>query len=71
MRVIWNSCTENNGKYPEIYLEISRSPPLTAVAALQSTVYNATKNEFLTKFSKSALKLTQNFQETISNGVPF
>ena len=45
------------------FLEISRS--------LQSTVYNATKSELLTKFVKDALKLTENFQEMISNGVPF
>ena len=53
------------------FLEISKSSLLTAVAGLQSTVYNATKNELLTKFVKSALKLTENFQEVISNGVPF
>ena len=45
------------------FLEISRS--------LQSTVYNGTKSELLTKFVKDALKLTENFQEMISNGVPF
>ena len=54
----------------EAFLEISRSPLLTAVAGLQSTVYNATKNELLTKFVKGALKLTENFQEMISNGIP-
>ena len=52
-------------------LEISKSPLLTAVAGLRSTVYNATKNELLTKFVKGALKLTENLQEMISNGVPF
>ena len=71
MRVFWNSCAENIGKYPEISLEISRSPLLTTVADLESTVYNATKNELLTKFHKGALKLKENFQEMISNGVPF
>ena len=53
------------------FLEISRSPLLTAIAGLQSTVYNATKNDLLTKFVKGALKLTENFQEMISNGTPF
>ena len=45
------------------FVEISKSPLLTAVAGLQSTVYNATKNELLTKFVKSALKLTEHFQD--------
>ena len=54
-----------------VFLEISKSLLLTAVAGLQSTVYNATKNELLTKFVKSALKLTENFQEMMSNRVPF
>ena len=53
------------------FLEISISPLLTAVAGLLTTVYNATKNELLTKFVKGALKLTENFQEMIANGVPF
>ena len=53
------------------FLEISKSPLLTAVAGLQSTVYNATKNELLTKFVKGTLKLTENFQEMISDRVPF
>ena len=52
----------------EIFLEI---PLLIAVAGLQSTVFNATKHELLTKIVKGALKLTENFQEMISNGVPF
>ena len=51
------------------FLGISKSPLLTAVADLQSTVYN--KNKLLTKFVKGALKLTENFQDMISNGVPF
>ena len=54
-----------------VFLEVSKSPPLTTVAGLQSTVYNATKNELLTKLVKDALKLTENFQEMIFNGVPF
>ena len=53
------------------FLEILKSLLLTAVAGLQSTVYNATKNELLTKFVKGALKLTENFQEMISKRVPF
>ena len=28
-------------------------------------------NELITKFLKGALKLTENFQEMISNGVPY
>ena len=51
-------------------LEISRSPLLTGVAGLQDAVCNATKNKVLTKFIKSALKLTENFQEVISTGAP-
>ena len=53
------------------FLEISKSTLLTVIAGLQSTVYNTIKNELLTKFVKGALKLTENFQEMISNGVPF
>ena len=54
-----------------VFLVISKSPLLTAVAGLQTKVHNATKNELLTKFVKRALKLTENFREMISNGVPF
>ena len=36
------------------FLEISRSPLLKGVAGLQYSVYNATKNELLTKFFKCA-----------------
>ena len=53
------------------FLEISKSPLLTAVAGVQSTVYNATKNELLTTFIKVNLKLLENFREMITNGVPF
>ena len=53
------------------FLEISKRSLLTAVAGLQSTVNNGTKSELLTKFVKGVLKLTENFQEMISNGVPF
>ena len=53
------------------FLEISRSPLLKGVAGLQYSVYNATKNELLTKFFKCALKLTENFQEVISTEVPY
>ena len=52
-------------------LEISRSHLLTGVAGLQSTVSNASTNEFLTKFLKGTLKFSENFQEVISNGFPF
>ena len=40
---------------------------LTAVAGLQSTVYNTTKNELLTKFFKGAFETYRKFP----NGVPF
>ena len=53
------------------FLEISKGPLLTAVAGLQSTVFNGTKKGLLTKFVKDVLKLTENFQEMISDGVPF
>ena len=53
------------------FLKILKSPLLTAVAGLQFTVYKATKKKLLTKFVKGALKLTENVQEMISNGVPF
>ena len=35
------------------------------------TVCNATKSDFLLKFLKDALKPLENFQEVISNGVPY
>ena len=38
-------------------LEIPTCSVLTTVACLQSTVYNATKDELLTKFVNDALKL--------------
>ena len=53
-------------------LEISRGPLLTEVACLlQYIVCNASKIELLTKFLEGALKLTENFQDVISNGVPY
>ena len=52
-------------------LKILRSPLLTGVTGLQYKVCKATKNELLTKFLKSALKLTENFHEMISNWVPY
>ena len=52
-------------------LEISRYHLLTGVAGLQSTVSNASTNEFLIKFLKGTLKFTEHFQEAISNGFPF
>ena len=66
---IFNTCI---GMFQKVaFLEISKSPLLTVVAGLPSTVYNATKNELLTKFVKGALKLIENFQGMISKGVPF
>ena len=52
-------------------LEISRSPLLPRVAGLEYTFCNTTKNELLTKFHEGAFKLKENFQEVISNGVPY
>ena len=52
------------------FLEISRSPLSTGVAAWQYTVCNATKNELLTKILKYNLKLIENFQEVISTEAP-
>ena len=48
-------------------LEISRSPLLTGVASLQSTVCKAPKSKHRTKSLKGTLKLTENFEEVISN----
>ena len=52
-------------------LEISRGPLLTRVAGLQYTFCNATKYELLTKFPEGVFTLTENFQEAISNRVPY
>ena len=52
-------------------LEISRSSLLTRVASLPYSFCNATKYELLTKFLEGAFKFTENFQEVISNGVPY
>ena len=58
--------------FPKLALpKASGSPLLIGVAGLQYTNDKATKSEFLTKFLKSAVNLTENFQEKISNGVPF
>ena len=51
--------------------EISRSSLLTRVAGLQYTFCNATKYELPTKFLERTFKFTENFQEVISNGVPY
>ena len=51
-------------------LEISRSVLFSGVTGLWYTVSNATEIELLTKFLKGTLKLTENFQKVISNGVP-
>ena len=53
------------------FLEILRSPLLTAVAGLQYSVCNANWNELLTKYLKCILKLTENFQEVISTEGPY
>ena len=50
-------------------LYVSKSPILTGVAGLQNTISKFSKRA-LTKFLKDALKLTENYQEIISNGVP-
>ena len=46
-------------------LQISKGPLLTGVAGLQSTGYNVTKNELLTKFLKNVLKNSENVQEEL------
>ena len=52
-------------------LEILKVPLLTGVAGLHYIIWNATKNELPTNFLKGALKLTENFKELISHGVPY
>ena len=52
-------------------LEISRSSILTRVVSLLYTFCNATTYELLTKFLDGAFMFTENFQEVISNGVPY
>ena len=51
-----------------VLLEIWRSHYLTGAAVLASTVCNDSKNELLAEFLKYALKVTENFQEIISDG---
>ena len=53
------------------FLEILKSPLLIEFAGLQYIVSNAARNYHLTKFLKSVLKLTGNFQEVVSNIVPY
>ena len=65
----FNSCMVFSEKWP--LLEISRGPLLTGVAGLQYTVFNVIKGELPTKFLKGALKLIENFQEVVSNGIPY
>ena len=43
----------------------------TRVAGLQYTFCNATKYELLTKFLEGAFKFTENYQDVISNGIPY
>ena len=56
-------------------LEDLKSPLLTGVQSYRKEFepygLNASKNELLTKFLKVDLKLTENFQEVISDGVPY
>ena len=65
----FNSCMVFSEKWP--VLEISRGPLLTGVAGLQYTAFNVIKGELPTKFLKGALKLIENFQEVVSNGIPY
>ena len=51
-----------------VLLEIWRSHYITGSAVLASTVCNDSKNELLAEFLKDALKVTENFQEIISDG---
>ena len=46
-------------------------PLLTRLAGLQYTFCNGTKYELLIKFLEDAFEYTENFQEIISNGVPY
>ena len=53
------------------FLEILRITLLTGLEGLQYTICNATKSELLTKFLKVDLKLTENFQEVVTNGISY
>ena len=53
------------------FLEILRNSLLTGVPGWQSTRCNATTNELLTKFPKGLLKILENSQEELNNGVLF
>ena len=60
-------CQELHGTFRKVtVLEISRNPRFIGVATLQYKVCNATRNELLTKFLTSVLKLIENFQEVVS-----
>ena len=50
-------------------LEILKSPLLIVFAGLQYIACNAARNKHLTKFLKGVLKLTENFQQVVSNMV--
>ena len=64
-------CTDVTVAFQKVaLLEISRSPLLTGVAVYRIQFPNFQK-KLLTKFFKGALKLTVNFQEMISIGVPY
>ena len=67
-------------KLYHVHLHVSKSSSssgnfkdflLTMVAELRSAGCNATKNELQIKFPKDVLKISQNSQEKLSNGVPF
>ena len=52
-------------------LEISKSPLLIGFTGLQYRICNDARNWHLTKFLKGVLRLTENFQEVVSNMVPY
>ena len=60
----YNSCINLLQKVA--LLKIWRSHPLTGIAGLPSTIWNGSKNEFLIKFLKGALKFTESFQDVTS-----
>ena len=52
-------------------LEILKTPLLIGFADLQYRICNAARNKHSTKFLKVVLRLTENFQEVVSNMVPY
>ena len=66
------NCNTCNSMFQKVaLLEISRSPLLTGIVSLQSTVCKAPRGKLLNKSLKGTLKLTENFEEVISNGIRF